>query len=143
VVACRWVGTRWGGWQLLGGAVTWWAGGWQPGRPMGLRPGGAAGRRTGGAVAQWTCGTEAWQSGRPMGLPGGCPEGLWSGGLVAKRQLGGPTGWGLGRQQPGCSFSKLWHGEAFHERGVQSVEVSALPGALPPPSMSPASQEGP
>jgi hypothetical protein len=36
------------------------------------------------------------------------------------------------------SFSILWHGEAFHELGVQSADVSALLGALPQSSMSPA-----
>jgi hypothetical protein len=43
----------------------------------------------------------------------------------------------------GCSFSKSWCGEAFHELWVQSANVSALPGALPQPSVSPASQQGP
>jgi hypothetical protein len=40
-----------------------------------------------------------------------------------------------------CSVSKLWHGEAFHELGVQCAEDSALPCALPQPSVSPASQQ--
>jgi hypothetical protein len=43
----------------------------------------------------------------------------------------------------GCSFSKSWCGEAFHELGIQSADVSALPGALPQSSMSPASQQSP
>jgi hypothetical protein len=30
-----------------------------------------------------------------------------------------------------CSFSELWHGEAFHWLGVQGANVSALPGSLP------------
>jgi hypothetical protein len=33
----------------------------------------------------------------------------------------------------------LWCGESFHRLWVQRAEVSALPGALPQPSMSPAS----
>jgi hypothetical protein len=41
------------------------------------------------------------------------------------------------------SFSKLWCGEAFHELGAQSADVSALPGALPQSSVSPASQQSP
>jgi hypothetical protein len=40
-----------------------------------------------------------------------------------------------------CSFSVLWCGEAFCELGVQSADVAALPGALPQPSVSPASQQ--
>jgi hypothetical protein len=41
----------------------------------------------------------------------------------------------------GYSFSVSWCGEAFHQLGVQSANVSALPGALPQPSVSPASQQ--
>jgi hypothetical protein len=40
-----------------------------------------------------------------------------------------------------CSFSESSCGKAFHELGVQSVEFSALPGALPQPNMSPVSQQ--
>jgi hypothetical protein len=43
---------------------------------------------------------------------------------------------------PTCSFSVSWHGEHFHGLGVQCAEVSALPGALPQPRMSPASRQG-
>jgi hypothetical protein len=39
------------------------------------------------------------------------------------------------------SVHKSWCGEAFHELGVQSAEVLAIPGALPQPSVSPASQK--
>jgi hypothetical protein len=40
-------------------------------------------------------------------------------------------------------FSKLWHGEVFHELGVQNADVSALPGALAQPIVSTASLESP
>jgi hypothetical protein len=38
-----------------------------------------------------------------------------------------------------CFFTKSWHGEAFHELGIQSADISALPCALPQPSVSPVS----
>jgi hypothetical protein len=68
-----------------------------------------------------------------------------------ERQSARPAGWGLGMpmgQRPGghlpsCSFSKSLRGEAFHELGVQGANVLALPGSLPQPSISPASQQGP
>jgi hypothetical protein len=60
----------------------------------------------------------------------------------AEQQLCGPMEPGLALSA-GYSFSKSWHGEAFPKLGVQSAEVSALPGALPQPSMSPASQQSP
>jgi hypothetical protein len=41
------------------------------------------------------------------------------------------------------SFSIWWHGEAFHELGVQSADVSALLCALPQSSMSLASYQSP
>jgi hypothetical protein len=44
---------------------------------------------------------------------------------------------------PACSFIVLWHGEDFHGLGVQGVEVSAVPGALPQPRVSHVSQQGP
>jgi hypothetical protein len=66
----------------------------------------------------------------------GVLRGLWSSGLV------GLWGGGLAGNAS-CAFSKLWHGEAFHELGVQSAEFLALPCALPQPNMSPASQQGP
>jgi hypothetical protein len=40
-------------------------------------------------------------------------------------------------------FSRSWCGEAFHELGVQSAEVLALPVALPQPSVSLASWQSP
>jgi hypothetical protein len=64
---------------------------------------------------------------------------LWGGGRCAGELVGnGSMGW-----WPACSFSVLWGGEAFHGLGVQGAEVSALPSALPKPSVSPASQQGP
>jgi hypothetical protein len=89
---------------------------------------------------------EAW--GRLCGPvkpgPGGAEE--WAGGSEipqhAEQWLCGPMGQGL-VCRTGCSFSLSWHGEAFHELGVQSAKVSALPGALPQPSLSPASQQSP
>jgi hypothetical protein len=56
--------------------------------------------------------------------------------------LYGPMGLGSGCNAS-CSFSESFHGEAFHELGVQSADVSVLPGALPQPSVSPASQQSP
>jgi hypothetical protein len=41
------------------------------------------------------------------------------------------------------SFSTWWGGEASQELGVQSADVSALPGALPQSSVSPASYQSP
>jgi hypothetical protein len=53
-----------------------------------------------------------------------------------------PMGWGLACST--CySFSIWWHGEASQELGVQSADVSALPGALPQSSKSPASYQSP
>jgi hypothetical protein len=69
--------------------------------------------------------------------PGG-PEGgrAWRSRGVAMWAYGAGAWWAS------CSFSKLWHGEAFHELGVQSAEVLVLPGTLPQPSMSLAPQQG-
>jgi hypothetical protein len=53
--------------------------------------------------------------------------------------LGGPRAYVAGAWQAGCSFSKSWPGEAFHQLWVQSAEVSALSE----PSMPPTSQQGP
>jgi hypothetical protein len=82
-------------------------------------------------VEQWSggplgWGPVEWRSGRPtqgwdlvgQGV-GVSPEwssgstGLWGGGLVGE-----------------LFFSKSWHQETFHELGVQSVKVSALPCAI-------------
>jgi hypothetical protein len=60
----------------------------------------------------------------------------------AEQQLHGPMEWGLACS-PGYSFSISWHGEAFHELGVQGADVSALSGALPQLSVSPAFQQSP
>jgi hypothetical protein len=59
-----------------------------------------------------------------------------------EQRLCQPMGWGLACSA--CySFSLWWHGEDLHELGVQSADVSALPGALPQPRMSPACQQSP
>jgi hypothetical protein len=103
-------------------------------------------------------GSPAWQALRarsildPVGLRGGS---LGSGPGVAEDQaqgsevpwpaeqrLRGPIWWGLACSAE-YSFSILWLGEAFHELGVQSADVSVLPGALPQPRVSPASQQSP
>jgi hypothetical protein len=60
----------------------------------------------------------------------------------AEWQIRGPMGQGL-VCSTGYSFSKLWHGEAFHKLGVQSADVSDFPCALPQPSVSPVSQLSP
>jgi hypothetical protein len=60
----------------------------------------------------------------------------------AEQQLRGPMGCGLACS-PGYSFSIWWRGEAFHELGVQSADISALPSALPQSSVSPASYQSP
>jgi hypothetical protein len=105
------------------------------------------------------CGSLAWQALRAQS--GGDCAGLRSGSLgecgpggaeeraqgseipqpVEQRQHG-PMGWGLACSV--CySFSKSWCGKAFHELGVQSADVSALPYALPQSRMFPASQQSP
>jgi hypothetical protein len=75
------------------------------------------------------------------GLVGSGPVGWWPSGAVG-RQAGG---WAVALWQwwPACSFSVSWCGEDFHRLGAQGVEVSALPCALPQPSVSPVSQQGP
>jgi hypothetical protein len=59
-----------------------------------------------------------------------------------EQRLCQPVGQGLA-----CSacyyFSIWWHGEASHELGVQSADVSTLPGVLPQSSKSPASYQSP
>jgi hypothetical protein len=98
----------------------------------------------------------AWWRGYLASLQGGAsgaeiPQACWGAGSLAEQRAGGPTRiWGLtalgagcptewsgssaglqnGGLAGGCSFSKSWCGEAFHELGVQSANVSALPGAL-------------
>jgi hypothetical protein len=98
-----------------GGAAIWQAcraGAWQ-----GLRGWGPVGRGCGSPMQSWgPAGPEGWGA-------------RWSG-IVALRTYGVGTWWAS------CSFSRLCHGEAFHDLGVQSAEVSALPGALPQPSVS-------
>jgi hypothetical protein len=63
------------------------------------------------------------------------PVCLWTGGWTGG-QVVAEWGW-----QPTCSFSVLWCGEDFHKLWVEGVKVSAVPGALPQPSVSPASQQ--
>jgi hypothetical protein len=86
-------------------------------RSVGLR-GGSLGECSPGGAEEWAHGSE---------IP-------WP----AEQQLCGPMGRDL-VCSTGYSFSISWHGEAFHKLGVQSADVSALPGALPQPSVSPAS----
>jgi hypothetical protein len=62
--------------------------------------------------------------------------------ITAEQWLCGPMWWGLACSA-GYSFTILWCGEAFHELGVQSADVSALPCVLPQPSVSPAPQQSP
>jgi hypothetical protein len=92
-------------------------------------------------VAQWACGASAWWAGRWWP---GWPVG---GALVDQKTViwldRGDLGRPAGGWQPTCSFSVSLCGEAFHKLGVQGAEVSALPGALPQSSVSPASQQGP
>jgi hypothetical protein len=47
----------------------------------------------------------------------------------------------LAAQEPSCFLRVMWHGEAFHGLGVQSVEILILLGALFLPSVTPASQQ--
>jgi hypothetical protein len=70
----------------------------------------------------------------------------WVATVLQDRGLAGlrgriPVGWWW--QRPSCSFNVLWYEGAFHMLGVQGAEVSVLPGALPHPRVSPASQQGP
>jgi hypothetical protein len=105
-------------------------------------------------------GSPAWQalragfSGDPVGLRGGSlgsdpgeAEDQAQGSEIpwpAEQWLRGPIWWGLAcSTSTGYSFSILCLGKAFHELGVQSADVSALPGALPQPRVSPASQQSP
>jgi hypothetical protein len=93
------------------------------------------------------CGLSAWQAlGALSSLRGGSygecgPRGTekWAQGLEipwpAEQWLLRPM-WGGLVCSTGCSFSKSWH-------GVQSADVSALPGALPHPRVSPSSQQSP
>jgi hypothetical protein len=104
------------------GSPAWQAlGAWSSGDCAGLR-GGSLGERGSGGAEEW-----AQRSEIPR------PE---------EQQLRRNMGQGFACSA-GCSFSKLWHGEDFHELGVQSGDVSALLGALPQPSMSPVSQQSP
>jgi hypothetical protein len=81
-------------------------------------------------AGQWVCGG-------PVGL--WC-SGRYTNGLAGRWRPRGPVVWGW---QPTSCFSVWWHGEAFQVLGVQGAEVSALPGALLPPSMTPVSQQSP
>jgi hypothetical protein len=86
-----------------------------------------------GGVPWPTGGYLSRQTSGPLEHGPGMPEGCG---------LHRPIGWGLACST--CySFSILWPGEAFHELGVQSADVSALPGALPQLIVSPASQKSP
>jgi hypothetical protein len=88
-----------------------------------------------------SCSFEGWEFGvaQPWWGKG---AGLEDGGIspCAEQWLHGPMGWSLASSV--CySFSIWWGGKASHELGVQSADVSALPGALPQSSMSPASYQ--
>jgi hypothetical protein len=71
-------------------------------------------------------------------LPSVAPAGKYS----VWSAEGLPNMFGAGGQFA-CSFSVSWCGEDFHGLGVQGVEGSALPGTLPQPTMSSASQQVP
>jgi hypothetical protein len=94
------------------------------GRPEGCRP----------VDIVWACGLQAW----------------WGWGvdqriidpMASEQQLCGPMGQDLACSAS-CSAIKSWCGEPFHELQVHSAKVSALPGALPQPSVSPVSQQSP
>jgi hypothetical protein len=105
------------------------------------------------------CGSQAWQafgtqsSRDRVGLRGGSlgkcsPDRAeeWAQGSEipwpVEQRLCRPIRCGLACNM-GCSFSKSCCGDAFHELGVQSADVSALPCVLPQPSVSPVSQESP
>jgi hypothetical protein len=104
------------------GLVVWQALGAQSSRDhVGLRGRNLGDRGLGGA--------EEWAKGSEIPRP-------------AEQWLCSPMGRGLACIA-GCSFSKSRCGEAFLELGVQSADVSALPGALPQPSVSPVSQQSP
>jgi hypothetical protein len=81
------------------------------------------------------CGSPAWQAlgAQCVGLRGES-LGECSPGGAEERWLHWPMGQGLACST-GYSFSKPWHGEDFHKLGVQSADDSALPGALPQPSI--------
>jgi hypothetical protein len=96
-----------------------------------------------GAGSWWAGGHAAVAGGLAGGLAAASlPVGRWAGGRVVGRwaSVQEAAAWGL---WPACSFCVLWHGEDFHRLGVQGAKVSALPGALPQPSVSPESQQDP
>jgi hypothetical protein len=151
-----------GQWPCKPGAVAGWpckAAYWS-GLPGGLASGGLPLPQGGGlaglwGTVQWACRVEASWAGER--LPGSHAGQRLSG--PVKLRLVGQEGVGLvGLQhrglvlwysavawvwRPTCSFNVSWCGEVSHWLGVQSPEVSALPCALPQPSVSPASQESP
>jgi hypothetical protein len=118
--------------------------------------------QSGSQVGPWDGSLLVLQDGRLVCLQGRGLACLWGGGMMAPQSVGlvGLWGRGLAGQQPGlhcpgrpvrprpgglwpgCSFSKSWCVEAFHVLRVQGAKVSALPGALPYPSLSPAFQQG-
>jgi hypothetical protein len=105
----------------------WPAGRWQSGGPVVWQVSNSLEAWAGG-------GLECWVGGRCPGGPAGQGlVGLLGGGPVGQR-LVALCGW-----LPTWSFSISWHGEVFHGLGVQGAKVSALSGALPQPSVSPAS----
>jgi hypothetical protein len=89
--------------------------------------------------SQGPVGSEGWTSQwshAELGLVG--PQGrvAWQSRAVT------PWAYGLGSWQAvaGCSFSRSWCREAFHDLGAQSAEVSVPPCGLHQQSVSPVSQ---
>jgi hypothetical protein len=75
------------------------------------------------------------------GVAGGILHDTWHSLLLSAKFLPSRFGAGIWQwQEPSCSVT--WCGEAFHGLGVQGVEVLILLGALSPPSVAPASQQG-
>jgi hypothetical protein len=88
-----------------------------------------------------------WQSGgpveeRPGGLHCGGPMGLWPGRLVCGWLVGL---WGRGLEGSSLAVLSVNCGveKPSTTLGIQGAEVSTLPCALPQPSMSPGSHQGP
>jgi hypothetical protein len=151
--AAAWLFCRAEAWHTCG-VVTWQASRQPPGRPAGWQPViwpaaawlfcRAEAWCTREAADPWAHGVEVWQGGKQWPGCSVCQrtavwllcevEAQWACRLLTVALCG----W-----QPTCSFSVLWHGEEFHRLGVQGAEISALPGALPQPSLSPVSQQGP
>jgi hypothetical protein len=84
-----------------------------------------------GSLAWQTWGVWAWRVGvwvRSGRTVEHCPGGAEERGQRIRdpKACHGPMRWGF-VCSAGCSFNKLWHRGAFHELGVQSAKVLALP----------------